>query len=88
MEGTGMPYTLIKTTDGHTNGGIRAAAEEEPTYWLSYFGTNDIDASIAKVKDLGGDALMGPVDIGVGNIAVVRDLQGAVFALYSGNFAD
>jgi predicted enzyme related to lactoylglutathione lyase len=30
---------------------------------------------------------MGPMDIGVGKIAVVQDPQGAVFALYAGEFS-
>jgi len=29
-----------------------------------------------------------PVDIGVGQIAVLQDPQGAVFALYAGQFDD
>ena len=31
---------------------------------------------------------MGPVDIGVGKIGIAQDPQGAVFALYSGEFED
>lgn len=88
MQGTDMPYLLIKASDGRTNGGVRPAAEQEPTYWLPYFGTDDLDAAVAKIGELGGDTLMGPTDIGVGNIAAVRDPQGAVFALYAGRFED
>lgn len=88
MEGMGMPYMVIKTKDGRSNGGIRAATEAEPTYWLSYFGTGGIDADLAKVGELGGGTIMGPMSIGVGQIAVVQDPQGAVFALYGGQFDD
>jgi predicted enzyme related to lactoylglutathione lyase len=31
---------------------------------------------------------MGPMDIGVGSIAVLTDPQGATFALYAGRFED
>jgi predicted enzyme related to lactoylglutathione lyase len=88
MEGMEFPYLIIKKPDGSTNGGIRPAQGPEPSYWLNYFGTNDIDASHAKLTELGGSSLMGPVDIGVGRIGIVQDPQGAVFALYAGNFDD
>jgi predicted enzyme related to lactoylglutathione lyase len=63
--------------------------EQEPVaYWLVYFGTDDIDASLQRVSDLGGTRLVEPMDIGVGKIAVAQDPQGAVFALYAGHFED
>ncbi len=88
VEGFGMPYMTINTSDGHTNGGIRAATETEPTYWLVYFGSTDVQATLGKVSELGGSSLMGPVDIGVGQLATVADPEGAVFALYAGRFED
>jgi predicted enzyme related to lactoylglutathione lyase len=88
MEGAEFPYLIIKKPDGATNGGIRPAQGPEPSYWLNYFGTDDIDAAHAKLSELGGSSLMGPADIGVGKIAIVQDPQGAVFALYAGQFDD
>ena len=88
LEGMPMPYSTINNASGHTNGGMRQTMETEPPNWLVYFGTDDIDASHAKVRELGGGSMTEPVDIGVGKIAVVRDPQGAVFALYAGQFAD
>ncbi len=82
-----MQYLIVKNRDGHTNGGIRAAAEQEPPYWLAYFGIDDLDAGVAKIGALGGTTLTEPMDIGGGNrIAAVQDPQGAVFALYAGQF--
>jgi predicted enzyme related to lactoylglutathione lyase len=88
MEGMEMPYMVIQTSEGHSNGGIRGAMENEPTYWLVYFGADDIDAGVAKASELGATTLAGPMDIGVGKIGVLQDPQGAVFALYSGQFDD
>jgi uncharacterized protein len=88
MEGMEMPYMVIATAAGTSNGGVRAAGEAEPTYWLVYFGVDDVDATMAKATELGGNALLGPMDIGVGKIGVVQDPQGAVFGLYGGNFGD
>jgi predicted enzyme related to lactoylglutathione lyase len=82
-----IKYLVIKTSDGHANGGIRQANEQEPTYWLVYFGTDDAHAAVGKVGELGGGTLAEPMDIGGGNkVAVVRDPQGAVFGVYAGQF--
>jgi predicted enzyme related to lactoylglutathione lyase len=88
MEGSPMPYLIIKNSDGRMNGGIRPAMENEPSYWLVYFGADDIDDRLSTAGDLGGTALMGATDIGMGRIAVVQDPQGAVFAMFSGQFDD
>lgn len=82
----GMSYLVVKAADGHTNGGIRPMMAQERPYWLVYFGSDDTDADYARVSELGGMGLAEPVDIGVGKLAVVRDPEGAVFALYGGHF--
>ena len=87
MEGGGMPYLLIQN-GGQSNGGIRPAQDNEPTYWLVYFGSADVGASLGKAGELGGTALVDEMDIGMGKIGVVQDPQGAVFALFAGQFDD
>ena len=49
-----------------------------------YFGVAEIEQALAKVAELGGAKLAGPTDIQIAKIAVVRDPQGAIFALYAG----
>jgi uncharacterized protein len=88
LEDTPMPYSTIQTAAGSTNGGMRPAMEGEPPNWLVYFGTDDIEGSLDKLRELGGGTMTDAMDIGVGKIAIVRDPQGAVFALYSGNFEE
>ncbi len=89
FEGMGMPYSTIKTAAGSSNGGIRPAMPPgTPPYWLVYFGTDDIEASLTKATELGASTLMEPMDIGVGKLAAVQDPQGAIFALYAGDFGD
>jgi uncharacterized protein len=88
FEGMQMTYLGIQNSEGHGNGGIRSAMENEPSYWLVYFGTDDPEASVASAGDLGATTLVPPTDIGVGKISVLQDPQGAVFALYSGRFDD
>ena len=55
-----------------------------PPHRLVYFATEDVDAALATVDELGGAKLAGPIEIAMGKIAVVQDPQGAAFALYLG----
>lgn len=79
-------YPTIRVGEAN-NGGIRAAAPGMSPAWLVYFGARDVEASLARALELGASALAGPIDIQIARIAVVRDPQGAVFALYAGPFA-
>jgi predicted enzyme related to lactoylglutathione lyase len=84
FEGSPQPYLTIKNGDSN-NGGIRALDPPgTPPHWLVYFAIDDIDEGLAKVQELGGTKLAGPIDIGVAKIGIVQDPQGAVFALYAG----
>lgn len=86
MEGADPPYLVIENSDGHSNGGIRPSTPPgTPPFWLVYFATEDIDASLAEVSRLSGNVLVGATDIGIAKISVVQDPQGAVFALYAGH---
>lgn len=54
-----------------------------PPHWLPYIAASDVDASTAKVKELGGKVLMDAMDIEkVGKFSVVQDPTGAAFALF------
>jgi uncharacterized protein len=78
------PYVFIHNA-GQRNGGVSSAmAPGAPPHWLVYFGVDDVDAALAQIDALGGGTIAGPIDIQVARIAVVRDPQGAVFAIYAG----
>jgi uncharacterized protein len=84
FEGSPEPYFSIKNGDAN-NGGIRELGQPGvPPHWLVYFAVEEIDAAIAKVEELGGAKMVGPIDIQIAKIAVVHDPQGAFFALYAG----
>lgn len=53
--------------------------DEIPPHWGVYFGTEDADATVEKVKAGGGELLFGPMDIEPGRFATVRDPFGAFF---------
>lgn len=87
LEGSPEPYLLIQNGE-RGNGGVRPLMPPGvPPHWLVYFGVADLDASLSKLDQLGGSRVTEPTDIQVGRIAVVRDPQGAAFALYSGEFS-
>ncbi|HEV2923096.1 MAG TPA: VOC family protein [Solirubrobacteraceae bacterium] len=87
FEGSPEPYYSIKNGDAN-NGGIREQGQPgTPPHWLVYFAVKDIDAAIAKVEELGGAKMVGPIDIQIAKIAIVHDEQGAFFALYAGELA-
>ena len=65
-----------------TNGGILPWQEQMgdmPAAWSVYFTVADCETAVARVKELGGNLLMGPVAIEPGTFAVVADRHGAVF---------
>jgi predicted enzyme related to lactoylglutathione lyase len=81
-----MPYLVIQN-EGHGNGGMRPAEPPgTPPHWLVYFGADDVEQSLGRAEQLGAAKIVGPMSIGPGTVAVVRDPQGAVFALYAGRF--
>jgi uncharacterized protein len=89
FEGMQMPYITIQTKDGHGNGGIRPVMPPDaPPHWYVYFGADDAAATLERATELGGSALVEATDIGIGQIAVIQDPQGAVFALFAGRFED
>ena len=56
--------------------------ESIPPYWQPYVAVHDPDRTTAKATELGGSALMEPMDVPkVGRIAVLRDPQGATFGI-------
>jgi predicted enzyme related to lactoylglutathione lyase len=84
FQGSPMRYLAIKNADAN-NGGIREAMPPgTPPHWLVYFGVRDIEKALAKVQELGGTKIDGPIDIQMAKIGIVQDPQGAFLALYDG----
>jgi len=55
-----------------------------PPMWLYYVSVDDVNVSAAKVTELGGQVLNGPMEVPGGDlIAQCVDPQGALFALHS-----
>lgn len=87
-EGGEQPYTMWTNNKGPL-GGVMMLPEDAkqagaPPHWIGYIDTPDIDATVAKVTELGGTVHVPVTDIpGAGKFAILADPQGAVFAAYS-----
>lgn len=53
----------------------------DATGWRIYFAVDSTDAALARVRELGGEVLDGPVDSPFGRIATVADPTGATFQI-------
>ena len=52
-----------------------------PPQWMIYINVEDLDASVARVTELGGKIVDGPRALGEGRFCVIRDPAGAVCGL-------
>lgn len=79
---------MVPGTETPVAGVCHARGQNEglPPVWLVYFTVADINAAVAAAKERGATVIKGPsaVSEGGGGYAVLRDPQGAPFALYQG----
>jgi predicted enzyme related to lactoylglutathione lyase len=55
----------------------------QPPSWTTYLATEDIDATVTKIKSAGGQIIVEPADVlGQGRMAIALDPAGAVFGLW------
>jgi hypothetical protein len=85
MDQSVEPYWQV-SVDGQGQGGIMPMPEmvppQVPSFWLDYFATADVAASVAKAKELGASVSAEPTKVGDMLIfAVLDDPAGATFAL-------
>jgi predicted enzyme related to lactoylglutathione lyase len=82
-------YPHLSLGDRHFGGvqdmNATGIPEEVPPHWLVYFSAENVAAKAQQAADLGAQTLTGPFHLpGTGHFAVLRDPQGAVFALFQG----
>ncbi len=79
----GGAYSWFKPANGPGGGIMAKPVPEAPTAWTPYVETDDLDASVARVTELGGTVHMGPTPVpGHGIFAVVADPAGGVIGLW------
>ncbi len=83
-----LAYTVLTAGDAPV-GGLMDLPEEgrrlgATPRWVGYVAVDDIDATAAQIRRLGGAILVPPTDSNIGRISVVADPQKATFALVTG----
>jgi hypothetical protein len=70
--------------DGRAVGGVMKLMQEgQPPAWLTYFATDDADATAAKVGEAGGAVIVEPMTVlDYGRMAVLADPTGAAFGIW------
>jgi predicted enzyme related to lactoylglutathione lyase len=85
-------YRVIRNGE-RANGGMMALDRERmgadaPPSWMPYFGHEDVTRLVGEIDGLGGRLLSGPMQMPAGSIAILADPQGAVFAVWTGDYED
>ena len=76
-------YTLIGVGEGTGGGMMQHPMPGAPALWLAYVEVDDIDASTAKVKALGGTVMRDKTEVpGMGWLAIIVDPTGAHLGLW------
>jgi len=74
------PY-LVLMKEGKPMGGIMGHVPDAPpmpNHWFSYMAVDDVDAAVARIREVGGMIHREPFDIPmVGRIAIIADNTGA-----------
>jgi predicted enzyme related to lactoylglutathione lyase len=81
------PYVMVRQAGNDVAGMMKLSPEMQaggmPPVWSTYVTVADVDASTAKVKELGGAVLSRPMDVmDAGRMTVAADPTGAVFCLW------
>jgi predicted enzyme related to lactoylglutathione lyase len=78
-------YTVCHAADVPVAGIMEIPADlpaEVPAHWLQYIGTRDVDGIADAAVRAGGSVVKAPADMaGAGRYAVLKDPQGALFAI-------
>ncbi|MCF1426469.1 MAG: VOC family protein [Shewanella sp.] len=88
LEVEGHVYTELEK-DSLAFGGMLQMTDEWDdinSHWMPYFRVEDVDLTVARAQELGGEICMPTTEIGgVGRFAVLNDPQGAAFSVISLN---
>jgi predicted enzyme related to lactoylglutathione lyase len=73
------------------NGNLRELGPDQegaPPFWMPYFGVESVDGALALAGELGGATVVPGTNVPAGRFAVLRDPQGAAFAIFEGHLDD
>ena len=78
------PYTEFQLGGESIAGGTEMnpmVPAQVPSYWIVYFGVDDVDGAFKKARKEGAEEMLAPMDFPGGRFGIVRDPQGAAFGL-------
>jgi len=85
FEGSPDPYDLWTRSGGAPIGGVMKIPDGAgfPPHWLMYVGVAKLEDAVARVQRLGGSTLSPLITVPtVGRLQVMKDPQGAIFAIH------
>lgn len=87
---SGMTYDFVNLGDDTVAGmgEYDKGQENIPAAWTITFEVEDMDATVAKIVELGGGIVSKPVEFEFGRMAIVTGLEGEVFGLRSPGAAE
>jgi predicted enzyme related to lactoylglutathione lyase len=81
-----MPYAVASVPSGMTAGVMelpaRAKAAGAPPHWMPYIAVDDVEATVARVAELGGKVMAPTMKMDAGAFAVLADPADGVFAVW------
>lgn len=82
FDSTDPGYAVMDGTDGGIGGGIMQIREDMPPYITVYVAVDDIPATLARAKELGGSPVLGPQPVPtIGEFALFHDPEGHLVGL-------
>ena len=82
VERRGGRYTLLSGGGTNRAGIMQNPSDEAMPLWLTYFGVDDLEATVSRVEVLGGKVVLPPSPrLREGSMAVITDPSGALLAL-------
>ena len=80
----GPPYHEFQIKGESVSGGMEMnpmVPQEVPSYWMPYFGVEDVEKAHQKAVAAGGTEMLPPQDFPGGRFSILQDPQGAAFGL-------
>ena len=81
-------YWVCFNGDRSNGGLLKTPVEGMPSFWYPYFAVESVDAAKEQIESGGGSVMRGPQEVPQGRFVVASDPQGAVFAVFEGEFDD
>ncbi|HZT97065.1 MAG TPA: VOC family protein [Chloroflexota bacterium] len=76
-------YTMMLLDGKMAAGAMQTFSPDQHPAWSTYIRSDDAQATAQRVRDAGGEVIMGPDDVmGQGNLAVFRDPAGAFIGIW------